>query len=152
MTASHDELTVHLVRALPAPPPLIFRMHTDPDELARWFGPKGFSAAIVAFDLRVGGTYRIEMQPPEGDRFLLVWEFRRIDPFTHLTFTFRYEDPDPDDQDTLVALSFVDRGDATELTVDQGPFLTEARSDLHARGWSESVDRLYNLAANRRPR
>ena len=38
------ELTLHVERVLPAPQALVFRMHAEPDLLAQWWGPKGFSA------------------------------------------------------------------------------------------------------------
>src|SRR5215470_2365712 len=100
------ELTLEMVRALPAAPGRIFAAFSDPDQLARWFGPEGFSVGSIDVDARVDGTYRIEMQPPEGDSFYLGGEFREVDPPRGLAFTFTYEDPDPDDVETLVELSF----------------------------------------------
>jgi uncharacterized protein YndB with AHSA1/START domain len=147
MADARSEFVLHLVRELPVPRPLIFGMHTEPRELARWWGPKGFTVPSVALDLRVGGAYRIEMQPPEGARFFLAGEFLRIDPPAYLSYTFRWEDPNPDDQETNVTLSLTDLGDSTELTLDQGPFLTEARLALHTQGWTEGLDRLYEVVA-----
>ena len=139
------ELTLHLRRALPAPPPLVFTMHAEPDLFAQWWGPKGFSAPSVEFDLHVGGDYRVAMQPPDGDPFFLSGAFREIDPPTRLAYTFRYEDPDPDDRETVVVFSLRDLGGSTEVTVDQGPFATEGRRALHERGWTETLDRLHEL-------
>lgn len=143
------ELTLHLERALPAPPPLVFRMHAEPDLLARWWGPEGFSAPSIELDLRVGGGYRIAMQPPSGALFFLSGEFREVDPSTLLAYTFRWEEPDQDDRETVVAFSLRDLGDSTEVTVDQGPFATEGRRALHERGWTEALDRLQELITSR---
>ena len=143
--AASDELTLHLVRVLPAPRPRVFRAHTDPDVLAKWWGPKGFTAPDIELDLRVGGRYRIAMQPPEGDLFYLSGEFREVDPPSRLAYTFRWEDPDPDDRETVVTFSLRDRGESTEVTVDQGVFATEARQALHVQGWTETLDRLEEL-------
>jgi uncharacterized protein YndB with AHSA1/START domain len=143
------ELTLHLERALPAPRPLVFRMHVEADLLAQWWGPQGFSAPSIELDLRVGGRYRIEMQPPNGEHFFLSGEFRDVDPVAQLTYTFRWEDPDPDDRETVVTFSLRDLGESTALTVDQGPFATEGRRALHQQGWTESLDRLEELITNR---
>ena len=63
------------------------------------------------------------MQPPEGELFYLTGEFREVDPPNRLAYTFRWEDPDPDDRDTVVTISLRDAGArSTELTLDQGPF------------------------------
>lgn len=96
-------------------------------------------------DPRVEGTYRIEMQPPEGDPFYLGGEFRQVDPPGRLAFTFVYEAPDSDDVETLVELSFRDRGESTEVVFTQGPFKTEARRELHRDGWTDSFDRLAQV-------
>jgi uncharacterized protein YndB with AHSA1/START domain len=141
------ELTLEMVRVLPAAPARIFAAFTDPGQLARWFGPEGFSVGSLDLDPRVNGTYRIEMQPPEGDPFYLGGEFREVDPPGRLAFTFVYEVPDRDDVETLVELSFRDRGESTEAPFTQGPFRTEARRELHRDGWTDSFDRLERLVA-----
>ena len=143
------ELGLHLERVLRAPPELVFRMHTEPDLLARWWGPKGFTAPSVELDVRVGGRYRIAMQPPEGDRFYLSGEFRDVDPGTRLVYTFRWEPPDSDDRETVVDVSLRRRGESTALTVDQEPFATAARRALHEQGWNDSLDRLGELIRTR---
>ena len=38
-----------------------------PDELPKWWGPEHFSVPDLEYSPRVGDSYRIEMQPPEGD-------------------------------------------------------------------------------------
>lgn len=148
MAADAGELTLHLERVLPAPRSLVFRAHTEPGELAKWWGPKGFTAPSVHLDLRVGGSYRIAMQPPGGDLFYLSGQFREVDPPSRLAFTFRWEDPDPEDRETVVTISLGDLGESTELIVDQGVFATERRLALHTQGWTEGLDRLQALSAN----
>jgi aldehyde dehydrogenase (NAD+) len=141
-SAMPPELAVHLQRVLPAPRSLVFRMHTEPARLGQWWGPNGFSAPSVDLDVRVGGSYRIVMQPPEGEAFVLVGEFREVEPDTRLSYTFRWEPPDPDDRETVAEFSLRDLGTSTALTVDHRGFATEARRALHEQGWSESLDRL----------
>ncbi len=124
-------------RVLLAPRSLLFKACTEPDELAKWWGPRGFTAPSVEVDLAVGGSYRIAMQPPDGDVFYLSGEFREVDPPAHLAYTFRWEDPDPDDQETVVTLSLGDLGESTELVFTQRAFATEGRRALHEQGWRE---------------
>jgi len=149
MTEDAGELTLHLERVLPAPRSLVFRAHTDPGELAKWWGPKGFTAPSVQLDLCVGGSYRIAMQPPGGDLFCLSGQFREVDPPSRLAYTFRWEEPDPDDRETVVTISLRDLGESTELIVDQGVFATEGRRALHEQGWTEALDRLQELISSR---
>jgi uncharacterized protein YndB with AHSA1/START domain len=95
MAGALDQLTLHLERILPAPRSIVFRAHTEPGLLAKWWGPTGFSAPSVDVDLRVGGGYRIAMQPPHGVLFHLAGEFREVAPPARLVYTFRWEEPDP---------------------------------------------------------
>ena len=142
MEARSDELVLEADRLVLAPPPVVFAAFSDPNQLAKWWGPEGFTTPSLKFEARVGESYRIEMQPPEGDRFYLTGEFREVDPPTRLAYTFVWEDPDPDDVETLVALSFRDLGESTEVGLRQGPFKSEARRALHRDGWSDSFDKL----------
>jgi len=134
---------------LPAPRSLVFKALTEPDELAKWWGPSGFTSPSVKVDLRVGGSYRIAMQPSAGDLFYLSGEFREVDPPARLAYTFRWEDPDPDDQETVVTLSLRDLGESTELVLAQGPFATKPRRALHEDGWTDAFDRLQQLMSRR---
>ena len=142
MAAQSRELTLAMKRVLLAAPSVVFRAFSAPNELAKWWGPEGFTVPSLEFDPRVGGRYRIEMQPPEGDRFYLTGVFRELDPPARLAYTFVWEDPDPDDLETLVELSFRDLGDSTEVALTQGPFKTEPRRELHRSGWTDSFDKL----------
>jgi uncharacterized protein YndB with AHSA1/START domain len=143
------EMTLDLKRPLPAAPSVVFRAFSAADELAKWWGPKGFTARSLDFKPRVGDGYRIEMQPPDGDRFYITGEFREVDPPARLVYTFVYEDPDPDDVETLAELSFRDLGESTEVVLTQGPFNTEARRELHRTGWTDSFDKLEQLISRR---
>ena len=138
-------MILEITRVLPAAPSVVFRALSARDELARWWGPKGFTVPSLDFSPRVGDRYRIEMQPPEGNAFFLTGEFREVDPPTRLAYTFRWEDPDPDDVETLVELSLRDLGESTEVVLTQGPFETEPRRELHRSGWTDSFDKLERM-------
>ena len=115
------------------------------NQLAKWFGPKGYTVARVEFSPRVGERYRIEMQPPDGEHFSVTGEVREADPPSRLAFTFVYEEPNPDDVETQVSLSFRDLGESTEIDLIQGLFKTEGRRALRHSGWSDSFDKLERL-------
>jgi uncharacterized protein YndB with AHSA1/START domain len=134
-----------MTRVLPAPRARVFEAFTDPSELRKWWGPSGFTSPDIEIDLRVGGNYRIAMQPPDGELFYLTGEFTRVDPPSHLAYTFRWEDPDPDDVETTVTLSFRDLGDSTEVDFAQGVFATKGRHALHEQGWTDGWERLQEV-------
>jgi uncharacterized protein YndB with AHSA1/START domain len=145
LAAASNERALEMTRVVTAARSIVFAAFVDPVELTKWFGPKGFTARSVEFDARIGESYRLELQPPQGHPFFLTGEFREVDSPVRLAYTFLYEDPDPDDVETLVSLSFRDLGESTEVAVTQGPFKTEARRALHRTGWTDSFDKLERL-------
>ena len=129
-------------RELDATPERVFNLLTEPGELVKWWGPHGFTTPEVSVDLRVGGAYRFTMQPPEGEAFHLSGEFIEIHPPVKLSLTFRWDEPDPDDRQTVVVLSLENIAGATAVALSQGEFSTEERLELHRGGWSESFEKL----------
>jgi uncharacterized protein YndB with AHSA1/START domain len=130
---------------LAAPPEDVFAAMTESARLPGWWGPHGFSLPEVELDLRPGGRYRFTMQPPAGDPFHLTGSFRELAPPQLLAYTFRYEEPDPDDRETLVVLTLRASGAGTDVRLTQGPFATEERLLLHRQGWTESFERLRTI-------
>ena len=145
MSTRAGGLVLELKFVVKAPRERIFRMLTEPAALAKWWGPYGFTMPGIDLHLRVGGGYRFTMQPPGGDPFHLSGEFLEIDPPGRLVYTFRYDEPDPDDRETVVTLSLGDVADATEVSLSQGEFATEARLALHRSGWTDSWEKLREL-------
>ena len=56
-------------RTLDLPRSLVFQAFSDPDHLAHWWGPRGFTNTFHAFDLRPGGVWTFVMHGPDGVRF-----------------------------------------------------------------------------------
>jgi uncharacterized protein YndB with AHSA1/START domain len=73
-------LTVRLFGMVQAPPAQVFEVMTDPEQVAEWWGPDGFTCPEVTLDLRVGGAYRIAMQPPDGELFHLTGTYIEVGP------------------------------------------------------------------------
>jgi uncharacterized protein YndB with AHSA1/START domain len=144
---SSERLVLDTTRRMTAPRPEVFAACSEPERWGAWWGPRGFESSVEA-DVRVGGGYRISMQPPEGDAFHLVGEFLEIEPPHRLAYTFVWEPPDPDDRETVVTLTFEEDGEATVLTLRQEGFATRERLRLHEDGWSDSLDRLDELLAS----
>ena len=145
-----DGLSLELTRLLGAPRARVFEFLSDAALLAEWWGPSGFSIPSIDFVPRVGGTYRIEMQPPDGDAFELMGTFREVDIPSRLVFSFEWEPADPDDQETVAQLALEQTDDSTTVRLRQGPFKTDVRRALHRDGWTESLDKLAELVSEHR--
>ena len=89
------ELRLELEKILAVPQEGLFAAFVDAEQLRRWWGPAGFSVSELVFDAVEGASYRIAMQPPEGDVFHIRGTFRAVDAPQRLSFTFVYEEPDP---------------------------------------------------------
>lgn len=152
VTGHRERFVLQQSRVFDAPTERVFALLAEPTALAKWWGPHGFSTPEVQVDLRVGGRYRFTMQPPAGEAFHLSGEFLRIQVPSALSFTFRWEEPVPDDRETIVDLSLDSFGGRTKVTMTQAEFATNERLELHRDGWSDSFDKLDALVrAGRRP-
>jgi uncharacterized protein YndB with AHSA1/START domain len=143
--AADGDLTLELERTVPASREAVWKALTEPDGLARWWGPAGFTTSGIELDLRPGGAYRFAMRPPEGEPFHLSGEFTEVEPRSRLTYTFVWEPPNPDDRETLATISLGEAGDSTKVTLVQGSFATHERLALHRDGWTESLEKLAAL-------
>lgn len=141
------QLTIRLFRMVQAPPPRVFEAMIDPEQVAKWWGPEGFTCPEVTLDPRVGGTYRIAMQPPDGELFHLTGKYIEVEPSSRLAYTFRWEPPDPDDRETVARIALHERDGGTEVALTHGPFATEVRRELHEVGWTDTLIRLASHVA-----
>lgn len=78
----------------------VFRAWAEPEHLAAWWGPDGFSNTFEEFDFRIGGFWRFVMHGPDGadyrneSRFVEIQEGELIvfehlsDHWFHATFIF----------------------------------------------------------------
>jgi uncharacterized protein YndB with AHSA1/START domain len=92
-----------ITRVYDAPRELVWSAWTDPEQVARWFGPRGFTTprSTVTMDVRTGGSFALMMvadddgkEYPAGGTFLeveeperLVWRDRDVDLIVTVTFT-----------------------------------------------------------------
>ena len=68
-TAERATIDIVNVRLFDATPTQLFEAFSDPEQLAKWWGPAGFTNTIEEFDFRPGGTWRITMHAPNGGDF-----------------------------------------------------------------------------------
>ena len=145
--AAERELVI--TRVLDAPRSLVFKVWTQPEHLARWWGPKGFTAPSCKMDLRPGGAWRACIRSPEGTEHRMQGSYREIVEPERLVFTFAWEDDEgrPGHQ-TLVTVTFAEQDGKTRLTFHQATFESVESRDSHHGGWSECLDRLEDYLAH----
>jgi uncharacterized protein YndB with AHSA1/START domain len=88
-------------RIFAAPREIVFAAFENPDALAQWWGPDGFTNTIKEFDLRPGGAWRYIMHGPNGTDYdnesvfveivkpeKIVFEHLRPMHWYHMTMTY----------------------------------------------------------------
>jgi uncharacterized protein YndB with AHSA1/START domain len=56
-------------RLLEATPETVFAAIQDPERLARWWGPDGFSNTFEVFEFKAGGRWQFVMHGPDGTNY-----------------------------------------------------------------------------------
>jgi uncharacterized protein YndB with AHSA1/START domain len=98
-------------RVFAAPRDAVFRAFRDPDLLARWWGPAGFTNTIHEFDLRPGGSWRFVMHGPDGTDYPNVSHFVEVVPDERIVF-----DHDKPIHVFRMTMTFADVPGGTRLT------------------------------------
>ena len=137
-----------ITRIIDAPRHLVFQAWTEPDRVMRWWGPQGFVTTYSDMDIRPGGAFRVCMRSPEGTEHWKQGIYREVVAPERLVFTFAWEDAErkPGHQ-TLVTVTFAERGDRTELMLHQAVFETVETCNDHRRGWTSTLQRFAEYLA-----
>jgi len=144
--AAKRELVI--TRTFDAPRELVFKAWTEPERLARWWGPRGFTAPVCEVDARPGGAIRIHMRGPDGAVYPMTGVFHEIAEPERLVYTsVALEDEEGGPQlEVLTTVTFAEQNGATTLTlravvVKSTPAAAAALDGIEE-GWNQSLDRL----------
>ncbi len=129
-----------LTRRFRAPRARVFRAFTDPAELARWWGPRGYRCGAIALDARQGGAYRIEMIAGDGEVSVLAGVYREVRAPERLVYTWIWEQGGMGGFESVVALDFVAHGEETELRLRHDLFPAATARDGHGKGWTACLE------------
>ncbi|HEX3355872.1 MAG TPA: SRPBCC family protein [Tepidisphaeraceae bacterium] len=137
--------TVRLHRVLRAPPDRVYRAFIDPDAMAKWLPPNGFTGKVHQMDAKVGGAYKMsftnfntKQTHSFGGRYL------ELIPGERLRYTDVFDDPNlKGEMITTVALKKAMGG--TDLSVTQEGIPEMIPTDMCYFGWQESLMLLAKL-------
>ena len=147
--------SVTLTRILDAPRYLVWAAWTQPAHLGWYLNPGQETDAPIEVDLRVGGTWRVEMVETPEKRYFTGGIYRRIEPEQVLEFTFGAVGGWPElsgdavDAAPIVTITLDELAGSTEMTLDMRfPAHIDAERvqqwlDLGMEdGWRQTIDRL----------
>jgi uncharacterized protein YndB with AHSA1/START domain len=142
-----DEQEITITRVFDAPRELVFKAWTDPDQVAKWFGPAGFETPreSVEIDLREGGRFNLRMvQGGSGREHRIPYEIVELAEPELLVLKC---EPMPEvgiQHATRTRIELLDEGGKTRMTLTDGPYTEEGGRGAGA-GWESSFDKLEAL-------
>jgi uncharacterized protein YndB with AHSA1/START domain len=151
MTESVRAQEITVTRVLEAPRELVWRAFTEPDRLARWWGPPGWSTdpAEITIDLRPGGEFRLTSVSDEGERMPVAAVLREVSAPERLVM----EEPAEGNwhEGAVTEVRLTELGDGRTELVLRSTIRTGAEMASHAEaGVEASVARLAALVEGAR--
>lgn len=83
-SGTHSDSAVRTGRLLSASPGQIFATFRQPELLAQWWGPNGFTNTFEQFEFKIGGRWNFVMHGPNGVDYRNESLFLEIEPDTRL--------------------------------------------------------------------
>lgn len=130
---------VRLHRVLRATPERVYRAFLDPDAMAKWTPPNGFTGKVSHMDAKVGGSYKMSFTNfSTGQTHSFGGEYLELVPNERLRYTDKFDDPNlPGQMITTVTLTKVSCG--TKLRVVQEGIPEVIPTEACYLGWQESL-------------
>ncbi len=137
--------TIRLHRVLRAPAERIYRAFLDPDAMAKWLPPNGFTCKVHHMDAREGGTYKMSFTNfTSGKSHSFGGKYLELSPGERLRYTDVFDDPNlPGEMITAIVLKKVSVG--TEVHIEQSGVPPVIPPEACYLGWQESLTLLAKL-------
>ena len=131
-----------LRRVYPVAPEKVWRAWTDPQAIAKWWGPgPGEPVSLAEADVHVGGRFRIVFGGTDGKAHECQGVYKEMIPHRKLVFTWTWPHSTPE-RESLVTIVLKKVAEGTELVFLHEQFYDEKVRDDHKRGWSGALDKL----------
>jgi uncharacterized protein YndB with AHSA1/START domain len=139
--------TVRLHRVLRAPAERVYKAFLDPDAMAKWLPPHGFTGKVHSMNARVGGGYKMSFTNfSAGTTHSFGGTYTELTPSERIRYTDIFDDPNlPGEMQVTVVLRKVSGGQATELDITQAGIPAVIPAEMCYLGWQESLSQLVQL-------
>ena len=137
--------TVRLHRVLRAPAERVYKAFIDPDAMAKWLPPHGFTGQVHQMDAKVGGGYKMSFTNcGTGKSHSFGGKYVEMKPGELLRYTDKFDDPNmPGEMQVTITFRKVLCG--TELSIVQEGLPAVIPVEFCYLGWQESLTMLANL-------
>jgi uncharacterized protein YndB with AHSA1/START domain len=134
-------LEVYMRREFAAPRAALFAAWTDERLIARWWASRDYTTVACTMDVRPGGAWSRRLMAPDGKLISERGIYREVVVPERLVFTYSSEGLRIVDRETLVTVTFIDRGPRTVLILRHSELPTEEARAFHDAGWARCLDR-----------
>lgn len=137
--------TIHLHRVIRATPDRVYRAFLDPDAMAKWLPPHGFTGKVHHMDARVGGSYRMSFTNfATGNAHAFGGSYVELIPGERIRYVDHFENPAlPGEMQVTVSLAKVSCG--VEVSIVQEGIPEMIPTEACYLGWQESLSQLIAL-------
>ncbi|MGN6469343.1 MAG: SRPBCC family protein [Rhizobiaceae bacterium] len=137
--------TVRLHRVLATRPEKVYRAFLEPDALAKWLPPNGFTCIVHHIEPKVGGTFHMAFRNfTTGEGHSFGGEYVELVPHERLRYTDKFDDPNlAGEMKVTVTLKKVSVG--TEVNIEQAGIPDLIPLEACYLGWQESLRNLARL-------
>lgn len=137
--------TIKLHRVLRTSPEKIYRAFLEPDALAKWLPPNGFTCKVHSMDAKVGGGFKMSFTNfGSGKGHSFGGKYVELTPHKRIRYTDQFDDPNlPGELLVTVLLKKVSCG--TELNITQEGIPDMIPVEMCYLGWQESLAQLEKL-------
>jgi len=144
-TSATSTGTVRLHRVLKAPPERVYRAFLNPEAMAKWLPPHGFTGKVHAMDARVGGSYKMSFTNfGTGKSHSFGGTYVELTPHERIRYTDKFDDPNmPGEMNVTITLRQVLCG--TELSIVQEGIPAAIPVEFCYLGWQESLHLLAHV-------
>ena len=136
--------TIKLHRVLRASPEKIYRAFLEPDAMAKWIPPYGFTCKVHHMDAKAGGSYKASFTNfGSGKSHSFGGTYLELVSNEKIRYTGKFDPNSPDEMQTTVMLKKVSCG--TELNIVQEGVPDVIPAEACYLGWQESLMQLAKL-------
>lgn len=95
MSAKNKPNELSFTRLYDAPVKLVWEAWTNPEQVALWWGPRGFTLTTHGKDLRPGGHWTYTMHSPDGTNFPNKTIYHEVEEYSRLVYDHGGNDDRP---------------------------------------------------------
>jgi uncharacterized protein YndB with AHSA1/START domain len=155
--AASDKRRIVISRDFDAPRVLVWHAMTDPAQVVKWWGPRGFTTTIEEMDLRPGGAWRHVMHGPDGSDYPNSCVFKEVEKPKRVVFsngggkqgepginflsTWTFDELEPGRTRVTINMAFQRQGDYEKAVKEYGAI----------EGAAQTLERMAEHLRNARP-